>query len=53
MGEVSKPHYHIIYQGGEFHMKDLVHIFELEDLLQEANNALIRQAKADGKRVLG
>ena len=34
-------------------MKDLVHIFELEDLLQEANNALIRQAKADGKRVLG
>ncbi len=34
-------------------MKDLVHIFELEDLLQEANNALVRQAKADGKRVLG
>jgi benzoyl-CoA reductase/2-hydroxyglutaryl-CoA dehydratase subunit BcrC/BadD/HgdB len=34
-------------------MKDLVHIFELEDLLQEANNALIRQAKEDGKRILG
>ena len=34
-------------------MKDLVHIFELEDLLQEANNALIRKAKEDGKKVLG
>lgn len=34
-------------------MKDLVHIFELEDLLQEAGNELIRQAKADGKRILG
>jgi benzoyl-CoA reductase/2-hydroxyglutaryl-CoA dehydratase subunit BcrC/BadD/HgdB len=34
-------------------MKDLVHIFELEDLLQEANNALVKKAKADGKRVLG
>ncbi|MCR5671506.1 MAG: 2-hydroxyacyl-CoA dehydratase family protein [Butyrivibrio sp.] len=34
-------------------MKDLVHIFELEDLLQEANNELVRKAKEDGKRVLG
>lgn len=34
-------------------MKDLVHIFELEDLLQEANNELIRKAKDDGKKVLG
>ena len=34
-------------------MKDLVHIFELEDLLQEANNELIRKAKADGKKILG
>ena len=34
-------------------MKDLVHIFELEDLLQEANNELIRKAKSDGKRILG
>lgn len=34
-------------------MKDLVHIFELEDLLQEANNALVRQAKEEGKRALG
>ncbi|MCR5671260.1 MAG: 2-hydroxyacyl-CoA dehydratase family protein [Butyrivibrio sp.] len=34
-------------------MKDLVHIFELEDLLQEANNTLVRQGKADGKRALG
>ena len=34
-------------------MKDLVHIFELEDLLQEANNELIRKAKAGGKKILG
>ena len=34
-------------------MKDLVHIFELEDLLQEANNELIRKAKSDGQRILG
>ena len=34
-------------------MKDLVHLFELEDLLQEANNELVRKAKEDGKRILG
>jgi benzoyl-CoA reductase/2-hydroxyglutaryl-CoA dehydratase subunit BcrC/BadD/HgdB len=34
-------------------MKDLVHIFELEDLLQEANNKLVRQAKEEGLRALG
>ncbi len=34
-------------------MKDLVHIFELEDLLQEANNELVRKAKEDGRRALG
>ena len=34
-------------------MKDLVHIFELEDLLQEANNELVRKAKEEGKRALG
>ena len=34
-------------------MKDLSHIFELEDLLQEANNDLVRQAKEDGLRALG
>ena len=31
-------------------MKDLVHIFELEDLLQEANNPLVRQAKEEGPK---
>ena len=34
-------------------MKDLVHIFELEDLLQEAYNDLVRKGKADGLRALG
>ncbi len=34
-------------------MKDLVHIFELEDLLQEVNNPLVRQAKDEGLRALG
>ena len=36
-----------------YNMKDLVHIFELEDLLQEANNKLVQQGKADGKKALG
>ena len=34
-------------------MKDLVHIFELEDLLQEAANPLVKQARAEGKKALG
>ena len=42
-----------LQEGETKYMKDLVHIFELEDLLQEANNPLVRQGKADGKRALG
>ena len=34
-------------------MRDLKHIIEFEDLLQEANNDLVRQAKSEGKRALG
>ncbi len=34
-------------------MRDLKHIIELEQLLLEANNDLVRQAKAEGKRALG
>ncbi len=34
-------------------MRDLVHIIEFEDLLQEAYNALVRQGKEDGNRALG
>ena len=34
-------------------MRDLIHIIEFEDLLQEANNDLVRQAKSEGKRALG
>ena len=34
-------------------MRDLKHLIEFEQLLQEANNDLVRQAKADGKRALG
>ena len=34
-------------------MRDLKHIIEFEDLLQEAYNALARQAKEEGKKALG
>jgi len=34
-------------------MRDLKHMIEFEDLLQQANNDLVKQAKADGKRALG
>ena len=34
-------------------MKDLKHLIWFEDLLQQANNELVRQGKADGKRALG
>ena len=34
-------------------MRDLKHLIAFEDLLQEANNQLVRQGKADGKRALG
>lgn len=34
-------------------MRDLKHLIEFENLLQEANNELVQQAKKDGKRALG
>ena len=34
-------------------MKDLKHLIYFEDLLQEANNDLVKQAKAEGKRAIG
>ena len=34
-------------------MRDLKHLIKLENLLQEANNELVQQAKADGKKALG
>ena len=34
-------------------MKDLKHLIYFEDLLSEANNALVKQATADGKKALG
>ena len=34
-------------------MKDLKHLIYFEDLLQEANNELVKQAAADGKKALG
>lgn len=34
-------------------MKDLKHLIFFEDLLQEANNALVQKAKADGKFAIG
>ena len=32
-------------------MRDLKHLIAFENLLQEANNELVRQGKADGKIV--
>ena len=34
-------------------MRDLKHLILFEDLLQEANNDLVKQAKGEGKRALG
>ena len=34
-------------------MRDLKHLIYFEDLLQEANNALVKQAKSEGLRALG
>ncbi len=34
-------------------MRDLKHLIYFENLLQEANNDLVREAKADGKLILG
>ncbi len=34
-------------------MKDLKHLIFFENLLQEANNDLVKQAKAEGKRAIG
>lgn len=34
-------------------MRDLPHIIEFEDLLQQAHNALVRQARTEGKKALG
>ena len=34
-------------------MKDLPHIIEFEELLQQAHNSLVRQAKEEGKRAIG
>ena len=34
-------------------MRDLVHIFEFEELLQEAYNDLVRKGKEAGRRALG
>lgn len=34
-------------------MKDLKYLYEFENLLQEANNELVKQAKKDGKLALG
>ena len=34
-------------------MRDLKHLIFMEDLLQVANNDLVKQAKAEGRRALG
>ena len=34
-------------------MRDLKYLYEFENLLQEANNALVRQAKDEGGIALG
>ena len=40
------------YLGG-YLLKDLKHLIYFEKLLQEANNELVKQGKADGKRAIG
>ena len=39
--------------GGSGRMKDLKHLIYFENLLQEVNNELVRQAKEEGKLALG
>ena len=34
-------------------MKDLKYLYEFENLLQDANNDLVKQAKAEGKLAMG
>ena len=34
-------------------MKDLKHLIYFENLLQEANNELVQQARAEGEHALG
>jgi len=34
-------------------MRDLKHLILFENLLQEANNELVKQAKNEGKRAIG
>ena len=41
-----------IFFGG-LSVKDLKHLIYFENLLQDANNELVKQGKADGKRALG
>ena len=38
---------------GGLNLRDLKHLIFFEDLLQEANNALVKEAKAAGKKALG
>ena len=38
---------------GGYLLKDLKHLIYFENLLQEANNELVKQAKAEGKRAIG
>ena len=38
---------------GGYLLKDLKHLIYFENLLQEANNELVQQGKADGKRAIG
>ena len=38
---------------GGYLLKDLKHLIFFENLLQEANNDLVKQAKAEGKRAIG
>ena len=40
-------------EGKEETMKDLKHLIYFERLLEEANNELVKQAKAEGKLALG
>ena len=34
-------------------MRDLKHLIKMEDMLQQANNELVREAQAEGRKAIG
>ena len=49
----NRKHGNTHYFWGEYRVRDLKHLIFFEDLLQNAYNDLVKQAKDEGKRALG